>query len=399
MPMGDLSQQRRPRRPHPGRLLRQGALPGDRPQAPRRPLRDRPRLPRRLRPLPSPLPRLGVDALAGRGRPADEGPLLHRRDEYVCMNVAQGGGKTRFFHDFSAWITAHDRTLRGIQGSLGLTVSVALTANLRDTLSRTVPVQPRDIMLQRGMAIAARPPWPRTTAPSSPPPMKPTCGAATSSPSPSTAASPPPTRNPPGPPSPTRPSSCPGGSTSASGTTSSTPGCSATPTPSKPCAAGGTTKPNPGSTPAGSCPVVGQRLRSNDIYRYVLDKAATDEIEATTSHDEDAPPCTSTSSTRPTTTSCAATSTAATPPPTWRAAACSTPSGSPGRRSGPSRTPATSRSSTSRRTPTRPTCWSPHLDRRRQDVRHGLRIRLGRGPARRRAAHPSPRRVLRVCAT
>lgn len=77
-------------------------------------------------------------------------------DEYVVLNIAQGAGKTRFAsHDLPAWLTARDRALRGILGSLGLAVSTSLTANLRDTLTRQVPVQPRQLMLDRGLARAA----------------------------------------------------------------------------------------------------------------------------------------------------------------------------------------------------------------------------------------------------
>lgn len=84
------------------------------------------------------------------------GLLASHDDEYAVVNVPQGSGKTRLFsHDIPAWVTARDRTLRGILGSYGLSVSHALASNLRDTLSRHVPVTAREIMKLRGLAIDA----------------------------------------------------------------------------------------------------------------------------------------------------------------------------------------------------------------------------------------------------
>jgi len=77
-------------------------------------------------------------------------------DEYAVVNVPQGGGKTRFFsHDLPAWLTVRDRTIRGIIGSLGLTVSNSLTSNLRDTFMREAPVLAREVMKRRGLATDA----------------------------------------------------------------------------------------------------------------------------------------------------------------------------------------------------------------------------------------------------
>jgi hypothetical protein len=82
--------------------------------------------------------------------------LASEEDEYAVVNVPQGSGKTRLFsHDIPAWATARDRTLRGLLGSYGLSVSHALSANLRDTLSRTAPVHAREIMKRRGLAVDA----------------------------------------------------------------------------------------------------------------------------------------------------------------------------------------------------------------------------------------------------
>jgi hypothetical protein len=72
---------------------------------------------------------------------------------YLVINCPQGGGKTRLFsHDLTAWLTVRNRALRGIFGSLAQSVSVNLCANLRDTLERTVPARARPEDIARGLA-------------------------------------------------------------------------------------------------------------------------------------------------------------------------------------------------------------------------------------------------------
>lgn len=77
-------------------------------------------------------------------------------DEYVVFNQPQGSGKTRIGHDIAAWLTTRDRALRGIYGSLGLALSNALTSNLRDTFARDTPVLARELMKERGLATDAQ---------------------------------------------------------------------------------------------------------------------------------------------------------------------------------------------------------------------------------------------------
>lgn len=73
--------------------------------------------------------------------------------EYLVLNVPQGGGKTRLAsHDIPVWLTARNRALRGIFGSLSQSVSVNLCANLRDTLERTTPALARQEDKARGLA-------------------------------------------------------------------------------------------------------------------------------------------------------------------------------------------------------------------------------------------------------
>src|SRR5690606_6960304 len=74
-------------------------------------------------------------------------------DSFGVINCPQGSGKTRLFsHDIPAWITARDRSMRGILGSAGLGVSQSMSGNLRDTLERTSPVRARDVMVRKGLA-------------------------------------------------------------------------------------------------------------------------------------------------------------------------------------------------------------------------------------------------------
>jgi hypothetical protein len=77
-------------------------------------------------------------------------------DEYVVFNEPQGAGKTRLGHDINAWLTTIDRALRGIYGSLGLKLSASLVSNLRDTFSRDLPVMARDLLKARGLATDAQ---------------------------------------------------------------------------------------------------------------------------------------------------------------------------------------------------------------------------------------------------
>lgn len=73
--------------------------------------------------------------------------------EYVVINCPQGGGKTRLFsHDLTAWVTVRNRAIRGIFGSLAQSVSMNLCSNLRDTLDRTVPATAREEDLRRQLA-------------------------------------------------------------------------------------------------------------------------------------------------------------------------------------------------------------------------------------------------------
>lgn len=82
------------------------------------------------------------------------GYLDNDEKQYVVINCPQGAGKTRLFsHDIPAWITARNRANRGIIGSLSQNLSYELTGNLRDTLERTVPAMGRPADVARGLAL------------------------------------------------------------------------------------------------------------------------------------------------------------------------------------------------------------------------------------------------------
>jgi hypothetical protein len=80
--------------------------------------------------------------------------LLDTPDKsYLVINCPQGGGKTRLFsHDLTAWLTVRNRAIRGIFGSLSQSVSGDLCGNLRDTLERTSPALARPEDRERGLA-------------------------------------------------------------------------------------------------------------------------------------------------------------------------------------------------------------------------------------------------------
>lgn len=93
------------------------------------------------------------DEMAARVRDLYDSPV----DEYVVVNCPQGGGKTRFFsHDLAAWLTIRDRALRGILGAHGLKYSKLLTEALRKTFSRTTPVRPKDALILAHKAVNAQ---------------------------------------------------------------------------------------------------------------------------------------------------------------------------------------------------------------------------------------------------
>jgi hypothetical protein len=67
--------------------------------------------------------------------------LLEDDDEqYLCMNLAPGLGKSTLKHDICAWVTARNRAIRGINGARGEKIAGRYTAWLKRTLEATRPL-------------------------------------------------------------------------------------------------------------------------------------------------------------------------------------------------------------------------------------------------------------------
>lgn len=67
--------------------------------------------------------------------------LLEDPDEqYLCMNLAPGLGKSTLKHDICAWLTARNRAIRGLNGSRSEDLAKPYTAWLRRTLETPYPL-------------------------------------------------------------------------------------------------------------------------------------------------------------------------------------------------------------------------------------------------------------------
>ena len=76
------------------------------------------------------------------------------RQEYAVVNCPPGAGKTTLFtHDIPAWLTARDRTIRGLLGSATQQLANRYTDQLRMTLERPVAFPPDIKLLRRGLAV------------------------------------------------------------------------------------------------------------------------------------------------------------------------------------------------------------------------------------------------------
>jgi hypothetical protein len=73
--------------------------------------------------------------------------------EYLVVNVAPGVGKSSFFtHDLPAWLTVRNRAIRQMIGSSTQRLASGYTGNLRDTFERIVPQKAYPELLARRMA-------------------------------------------------------------------------------------------------------------------------------------------------------------------------------------------------------------------------------------------------------
>ena len=77
-------------------------------------------------------------------------------EEYAVINVAPGLGKTTcFVHDIPAWITARDRNVRGMIGSATMSLAKRNVMRLRRSLERIVPEKADPNLLRKGLALDA----------------------------------------------------------------------------------------------------------------------------------------------------------------------------------------------------------------------------------------------------
>ena len=81
--------------------------------------------------------------------------LLTDDKEFGVINVAPGCGKSTLFHDVAAWTIAGNRRARVMFGSSSMALATMYTRQLRDTLERPVPFQPRDEDIAKGIAVRA----------------------------------------------------------------------------------------------------------------------------------------------------------------------------------------------------------------------------------------------------
>ena len=99
---------------------------------------------------------LGRVRVPWRREAADRILELYRDDEkrFAVVNAPPGAGKsTLFTHDIPAWLTCHDRSIRGVLGSWGERPAQSFTRNLRRTLERTAPAPVGDDEVAARLAV------------------------------------------------------------------------------------------------------------------------------------------------------------------------------------------------------------------------------------------------------
>jgi hypothetical protein len=76
--------------------------------------------------------------------------------EFLVVNAPPGSGKTTLFtHDIPAWLTVRNRAIRGMMGAATTALASRYTNRLRRTLARTLPEKASDDDLVRGLALDA----------------------------------------------------------------------------------------------------------------------------------------------------------------------------------------------------------------------------------------------------
>lgn len=79
--------------------------------------------------------------------------LATPKKEYLVVNIGPGVGKSSFFtHDLPAWLIVRNRSIRQLIGSSTQRMANAYTGALRNTLERVTPVQANSELVDRGVA-------------------------------------------------------------------------------------------------------------------------------------------------------------------------------------------------------------------------------------------------------
>ena len=83
--------------------------------------------------------------------------LASPHKEYLVVNCPPGVGKsTLFTHDIPAWLTVRNRAIRGMIGSVTSTTAERYVDRLRKTFGRTLPQKNRDDQIAAGLAVDAQ---------------------------------------------------------------------------------------------------------------------------------------------------------------------------------------------------------------------------------------------------
>ena len=74
--------------------------------------------------------------------------------QFVVINAPPGVGKSALFtHDIPAWLTCRNRAIRGVLGSWGINPATTFTRTLRRTLERVAPAPFSDEEVERHLAV------------------------------------------------------------------------------------------------------------------------------------------------------------------------------------------------------------------------------------------------------
>jgi hypothetical protein len=73
--------------------------------------------------------------------------------EYLVLNVPPGAGKSTLFHDVAVWMICRRRDIRILIGSVSGKLATQYSRRVRDTLERSVPIEPSEHDLKHGLAV------------------------------------------------------------------------------------------------------------------------------------------------------------------------------------------------------------------------------------------------------